>query len=186
VSELDSDIIERAKRGDEEALNTLFERHAPALHRLAVALLGNTADAEDAMQETFLGAFQNIGSFAGRASIKTWLSRILLNQAARLRRAKRVREAVRAVDFNAPATIALKGNEIADGSGDSGIRMDVLAALDGLSAEFKAVVVLREFEGLSYGEIADVLDVPQGTVESRLFRARRELQEKLKGYIERK
>ncbi len=79
--------------------------------------------------------------------------------------------------------MGLKGNEIADGSVDSTTRMDVLAALESLSPEFKAVVVLREFEGLSYMEISEMLEIPQGTVESRLFRARRELQEKLKGYL---
>ncbi len=103
MSELERDVIERARRGDTTALDALFEQYAPALNRLALALLGNAADAEDALQETFLGAYQNIASFAGRSSLKTWLSRILLNQAARLRRSKRVREAVRGMDMSSPA-----------------------------------------------------------------------------------
>jgi RNA polymerase sigma-70 factor (ECF subfamily) len=183
VVDTDADLVARARRGDEAAFQILAERYAPTLHRLACSLAGNVADAEDAVQETLLGAYRQIGSFEGRSSFKTWVSRILVNQTARQRRSKRVREAVKPVDFSDASKALLKGLEKADGTRDSEIRMDVLAALNGMSSEFRDVIVLREMEGLSYLEIADVLGVPRGTVESRLHRARAELKELLKEYM---
>jgi len=146
-------------------------------------MAGNVSDAEDAVQETLLGAYRQIRSFEGRSSFKTWLSRILVNQMARQRRSKRVREAVKPVDFSDASKAILKGLERPDGTTDSEIRMDVMAALSGMTVEFREVIVLREMEGLSYAEIANVLGVPRGTVESRLHRARAELKELLKEYV---
>lgn len=183
VADTDADLVARARKGDDAAFQVLAERHAPALHRLACSLAGNVADAEDAVQETLLGAYRQIRVFEGRSSFKTWLSRILVNQTARQRRSKRVREAVKPVDFSDASKAVLKGLEKPDGARDSEIRMDVLAALNGMSSEFRDVIVLREMEGLSYLEIADVLGVPRGTVESRLHRARAELKELLKEYM---
>lgn len=185
----EKELVQRAQAGDESAFESLFERHAPSLHRLACALAGNIPDGEDALQEAFMGAFERLGNFESRASFKTWMSRILVNQVARQRRSKKVREVVRAVDFSEESQTLLKGKDFesavgrADGTSNSGIRMDVMAALNGLSDEFRQVVVLRELEGLSYTEIAGVLNVPQGTVESRLFRARAELRTLLKDYL---
>ncbi len=183
VSETESELVKRARRGDDAAFQSLAEIHAPALHRLACSLAGNVSDAEDAVQETLLGAYQRMGSFEGRASFKTWVSRILVNQVARQRRSKRVREAVKPVDFSDASKAILKGLELPDGTRDSEIRMDVFAALRGMSEEFRTAIVLREMEGLSYVEIAEVLGVPRGTVESRLHRARAELKELLKEYL---
>lgn len=196
MNQPEKELISRAKLGDESAFEALFERHAPALHRLACALAGNVPDAEDALQEAFIGAFERMGSFEARASFKTWMSRILVNQIARQRRSKRVREIVKSVDFSEESKSLLGGSSKRGTSGrfeefsgrsdqvqNASIRMDVMAALTHLSDEFRQVVVLREIEGLSYGEIADVLNVPQGTVESRLFRARAELRTLLKDYL---
>jgi len=186
VNELESVLLERARRGDDAAFESLAELHAPALHRLAFSLAGNASDAEDMVQETLLGAYQRLKAFEGRSSFKTWLSRILVNQTARLRRSKRVREVVKATDFSEASQALLKGMKVTglqDESRNSEIRMDVMAALSGMSDEFRTVIVLREMEGLSYAEIAGVLDVPQGTVESRLFRARAELKHLLKEYL---
>ena len=188
----EQELVQRARLGDEAAFEALFELHAPSLNRLACAMAGNASDGEDALQEAFLGAFERLDSFESRSSFKTWLSRILMNQVARQRRSKRVREVVRSVDFSAESQALLKGAGSqglgdalghADDTGNSAIRMDVSAALERLSDEFRQVVVLREIEGLSYSEIADVLNVPQGTVESRLFRARAELRRWLKDYL---
>ena len=183
AGETDGELVERARRGDEDAFQQLAERHAAALNRLACSMAGNVSDAEDAVQETLLGAYRQIRSFEGRSSFKTWLSRILVNQMARQRRSKRVREAVKPVDFSDASKAILKGLERPDGTTDSEIRMDVMAALSGMTVEFREVIVLREMEGLSYAEIANVLGVPRGTVESRLHRARAELKELLKEYV---
>jgi RNA polymerase sigma-70 factor (ECF subfamily) len=187
VNELESVLLERARRGDEAAFESLAELHAPALHRLAYSLAGNAPDAEDLVQETMFGAFQRLNAFEGRSSFKTWLSRILVNQTARLRRSKRVREIMKPTDFSEASQALLKGVEkgieLSGEVRNSEIRMDVMAALSGMSPEFRDVIVLREIEGLSYIEIAEVLAVPRGTVESRLHRARAELKQLLKEYL---
>lgn len=179
----DAELLRRAERGEESACHVLINRHADSLYRLALRLVGNAADAEDVLQKTFLGAFRKPGGFAGRSSVRTWLSGILVNQAAKHHRSayrRREREVTNLPEVHQAA-------EADDGAApraeDLDIRMDVEAALEGLSEEHREVIVLREFQGLSYEEIAEVLDVPRGTVESRLHRARRKLQEKLSDYM---
>jgi RNA polymerase sigma-70 factor, ECF subfamily len=169
----DADIVRRIRSGDGAAFHQLVDRFGPALFGLAASLVGNAADAEDVVQETFSGAFRGLHAFRGDSSVKTWLTRILVRQvAAHLRGRKR---AIRLVEARA------SGDAAAAPSADA--RMDVREAVAKLSPEHREVVVLREFAGLSYEEIAQVLDVPRGTVESRLFRARREMQELLKDYL---
>ena len=87
----DSELLGAIRGGDEAAFQELVSRHGDALYALAYSLLGSRTDAEDAVQETFLGAFQRVGSFEGRSSLKTWLVRILVNQSYKTRRSKRVR-----------------------------------------------------------------------------------------------
>ena len=167
----DIELLRRAGGGDSTAFHALVDRHAQRLYRLAVSLIGNAADAEDVLQETFIGAHSGLKSFQGRASVKTWLTRILVLQAAQWRRSRQ-RKKTRAMDDAIPAAPA--GSEAV---------MDVQAAIAKLSPEFREVLVLREFEKMSYEEIAGVLDVPRGTVESRLHRARGEMRELLKAYL---
>jgi RNA polymerase sigma-70 factor (ECF subfamily) len=173
------ELVRRVQQGDPSAFHELVDRHARFLFAVAVSLSGNTADAEDMVQETLAGAFRGLGAFEGRASVKTWLTRILMRQAARHRRHGRRRRAA-----SLPLEAALDaeaGGSSADTAADA--RIDVTAALGALSAEHQQVITLRELQGLSYEEMAQVLEIPRGTVESRLFRARRELQELLKGYL---
>lgn len=170
----DQDLVARAKRGDAAAFHEMVERYGPGLYRLAVSLLGNAADAEDALQETFSGAFRGIRKFEGRSALKTWLARILVKQTAR---GHRTRHRFKAVDIeSAPASSG-------DNAEASGRRMDVRAAMESLPPEHREVVALRELNGMTYEEIAEALGVPRGTVESRLFRARRTLRERLKDYL---
>jgi RNA polymerase sigma-70 factor, ECF subfamily len=167
----EADDIELLHRSadDPRAFHALVDRHAQRLYRLAVYLVGNASDAEDVLQETFIGAFRGLGSFEGRSSVKTWLTRILVTQAARWRRGRR---GARPMDESIAAAVA---------SPDAGL--DVKEAMRRLSPEHRQVLVLREFDGMSYEEMAEVLGVPRGTVESRLHRARSELREKLKAYL---
>jgi RNA polymerase sigma-70 factor (ECF subfamily) len=168
-------LLHRAAAGDEAAFGRLVDRHAQALYRLAFSLIGNAADAEDVLQETFVGAFRGLGGFEARASVKTWLTRILLTQAAKWRR-DRMRRPVQPMGETQPADGA---------AANAGVdqRIDIQAALLQLTPEHREVLVLREFERLGYEEIAQVLGVPRGTVESRLHRARLQLREKLSGYL---
>jgi len=167
----DIDLLRRAANGDSGAFHALVDRHAQRLYRLAVSLVGNAVDAEDVLQEAFIGTFRGLKGFEGRASVKTWLTRILVMQAAQFRRGRK-RKRTEAMPENIAA---------ASKSAEAG--MDVAAALADLSAEHRQVLVLREYERMSYEEIAEVLDIPRGTVESRLYRARGELRERLKSYL---
>lgn len=168
------ELVNLAKRGDEAAFHEIVERYGSTLYRLAVSLAGNSEDAEDALQETFAGAFKAIRKFEGRSSLKTWLTRILVNQVSCGHRTRGRFKAVRLDDSPTPS---VEGDEAA------GRRMDVLAALESLPPEHREVIALREMQGMSYEEIARLLGVPQGTVESRLFRARRALRDRLKDYL---
>ncbi len=169
----DNDLLRKSAAGDGVAFHELVHRHADRLHALAKSLIRNTADAEDVVQETFAGAYRGLAKFESRASVKTWLTRILILQIAKWRR-----------DRQGKTAGELQETASAKPSGESAVdqRIDLQAALAKLSPEHQEVLLLREFEQLSYEEIAAVLDVPRGTVESRLFRARAELREKLKAY----
>jgi RNA polymerase sigma-70 factor (ECF subfamily) len=169
------ELARKAAGGDERAFTTLAQRHMDRLFRLACSLLGNPADAEDAVQETLSGAYDGLRKFRADASVKTWLTQILVRQAALVRR-KRARHPTIPLEA-ARETTARQGESEAVSQ-----RIDLQAALEKLSPEHRQVLVLREFERMSYEEMAKVLDVPRGTVESRLHRARSELRGKLKAY----
>jgi RNA polymerase sigma-70 factor (ECF subfamily) len=179
----DAELLRRAQSGDEAAFGELVDRHGNELYGLAYFLTGQASDAEDVVQETFLGAYEGLARFELRSSIRTWLRRILVKQAARHQRSQRVRKAVRPMDLSAASKALLGGTTLRDTAVSNEIRMDVLDVLQTLSPEHKEIVVLRELDGLSYTEIADVLGIPEGTVESRLFRARQELKELLNDYL---
>ena len=177
----DLELVRRAAGGDAAAFHALVDRHAPQLFRLALSLTPDRADAEDVVQETFLGAHKALRAFDGRSSVKTWLSRILMRQAARAWRNSR--HARRSFPIDAADSYSPPANSFGGGQAAAVDRkIDIAAAVDKLSPEFRQVIVLREFEQMSYAQMAEVLGVPQGTVESRLHRARAELRQKLIGY----
>ncbi len=138
----------------------------------AYSLLGDIHDAEDVVQETFAGAFKNLSRFEERSSVKTWLSRILVNQVARLRR-----------DRGEKLSELPDAAVVRNGASEVDAKLDLNATLAKLSHEHREVIVLREIEQLSYEEMAQVLDVPRGTVESRLYRAREAMRQLLSGYL---
>jgi RNA polymerase sigma-70 factor (ECF subfamily) len=179
----DLELVRRARHDDEPAFHELMDRYAGELYGLAFSLVGNAADAEDVLQETFSGAFRHLRSFEERASVSTWLTRILVRQAAKRHRLKRRRAEVSLDALSQGSRAILGGAETPSPVFDLDLRLDVDTVLDALSPEHREVLVLRELRGISYREISEVLDVPEGTVESRLFRARRELRERLKDYL---
>ena len=189
MSDVDSQPV--AVNGDAAAFHEWVERYGPGLFRLAVSLSGNRLDAEDLCQETFAAAFRGFKNFGGRASIRTWLTSILMRRAAKLWRKER--HARRALSLDRSAGLCDEGRQdpggalaerLSVGSATVAVdqRLDVMEVIRGLAPEFRDAIVLREIEGMSYQEIADVLAVPRGTVESRLHRGRAELRVKLKGY----
>jgi len=169
----DLELWQSAAKGDHRAFHALMDRHSAKLFRVALSLSSSRSDAEDVCQETFVAAFKSLKSFDGRASVKTWLTRILFTQVARWRR-DRAGRTMGSIDSAEPM--------VASSSIGVEIRIDLQAALRQLSPEHREVLMLREFDGMTYEEMAEVLGLPQGTVESRLNRARSALREKLKSY----
>jgi len=171
-AEADEVLVGLAQRGEGSAIGSIVDLHAPRLYAVALSLLGPGAhaDAEDAVQETLVAAVQRIAAFEGRSSLRTWLGHILVNRVSKLRRSRALRR-VAPIPADAAAP-----------PGAAEARLDVRTMLESLSPEHREVLLLRELGGLSYQEIADALSVPRGTVESRLFRARRELRERYPDY----
>jgi RNA polymerase sigma-70 factor (ECF subfamily) len=175
----DQELVSKARGGDPAAFHELLDRHAAYLFGVAVSMVGNAADAEDVVQETLLGAFRGLQGFEGRSSVKTWLTSILIRRTA-MRRRYAGRRPVVSLHSVAEAE---SGPSASSPTEATDTRIDLMAAIQELSPDHREVVVLRELHGLSYEEMSEALDVPRGTIESRLFRARRQLQERLREYL---
>lgn len=176
------ELLERSRRGDSFAFGALVEHYQDAIFNLALRMTGNREDAGDVAQNVFLNAFRKVASFEGRASLATWLYKIAVNQSMSVHRKSAKREHLsvtgddddRATDFPGDAPAPDQRLEQADE-----LRL-VERALAELDAEHRAVVLLRDMEGLDYSAIAEAADCSVGTVKSRLHRARFELREKIK------
>jgi RNA polymerase sigma-70 factor (ECF subfamily) len=180
----EEDLVLAAAGGDDGAFHRLVDRHAPAMFRVAMSLSHNRSDAEDLLQETFIGAYRGMKRFAGRSSIRTWLLQILMRQAAKAWHRNRHHRQARSLsaseagsesgetNLQGISTILARSNASATGLVET--RLDVMEVLAKLSPAHRQILILREIEQMSYQEIAQVLDVPRGTVESRLSRARQE------------
>lgn len=178
----DAELVRRIRAGDQEAFRELVDRHSDSLFGLACTLVGSPADAEDLLQETFLGAFRRLGAFEGRSAVKTWLVRILLNHVSKLRRSKRVRRAT-SLEEQVHSEQADRRLQSRSPAAAVESHLDVSAMLQALSPEHREILALRELQQMSYDEIAEVLRIPRGTVESRLHRARQELKKRYAGYL---
>jgi RNA polymerase sigma-70 factor (ECF subfamily) len=168
----DAELFERLGRGEDAAFREVVGQYGPYLYGIARTLCRDSGEAEDAVQET-LTALLGFRP-RGEASLKTVLVSILVRQAALLRRKRRGwLRLVRTDD----ASDRIDPPAAADESSDA--KMDLPALLSGLATEFREVVILRELQGMTYDEIAGVLKVPRGTVESRLHRAREQLRKRV-------
>lgn len=183
----DADLANRVAARDQEAVRIVTGRNNQRLFRAAWCIVGNRADAEDVVQSTYLQAFKAIADFQGRSSLSTWLTRIAINEALGRRRAAERRRA--RLDGGSVVDLAEYREKLMQGSMHGGApdaeaaRAQVRALLEGAIAElpdeFRTVFVLRDIEGLSIDETADVLALPPATVKTRHFRARRRLQKAL-------
>lgn len=166
----ESELVERCREGDREAQHELYARTSQRIYRLLVRMTGSQDTAFDLAQGTYLRAFTRISQFDGRSSIATWLYRIAVTEALQfLRRAKRMSTQLTAdaADLVQPS----RHNQTA--------QLDVREALAALDSGDRAVLLLRYQEGLDYRAIAQALDCAEGTVGSRLSRARDRLRENL-------
>jgi RNA polymerase sigma-70 factor (ECF subfamily) len=182
---VDSDdrLIAECLRGNTDAFGVLVLRHQDRLYNTVFRLVGNAEDAQDAVQEAFLHAYQSLERFQGGSQFFTWLYRIAVNSAISLRRKKKVLVRIDAgagtkpeVEPADPREQARPGHALEQAEQGRRVR----EALDRLSPEHRAVLVLKDMEGHKYESMARVLGVPVGTVRSRLHRARLELREILR------
>ncbi|MEM9702334.1 MAG: sigma-70 family RNA polymerase sigma factor, partial [Planctomycetota bacterium] len=164
-----------------EAFGTLIDRHADRVHNTLSKLLGDPHEASDAAQEAFLKAWRKLDTFRAESSFRTWLTRIALNAAASRRRTA----ARRGTRTGLPA--GPREDERIASPDEATLRDErnraVREAVAELPEDYRAVVVLKEFEELSYEEIAAVVDAPIGTVRSRLHRGRAELKRRLASFL---
>jgi RNA polymerase sigma-70 factor (ECF subfamily) len=179
-------LLDKARRGDERAFAHLLRLHQDRVYDLLVRMLGDRAEAEDVTQEVFLAFHRALPAFRGDSKISTWLFRIAKNHCLNRLKYLGRRGADRHVEIEAADDPSRdEGPERPDRALERR-RQDerVQAAIAALPEEQRLVVVLREIEGLSYEEIADVLEQPEGTVKSRLHRARLALAKSLAGLAE--
>jgi len=182
-ADADLALVERVQAGDRRAFETLVRRHERRIFRTTLAVTGNEADAEEAMQDTFLKAFQHIGEFRGDARFSTWLTRIAINEG--LQRTRRKREMVSLDDPEHPLEAALprRTDEWASNpeqlcaAGE--IKELVENAIRALPAPYRVVFVLRDVEQLSTEETSAAIGLSIPGVKSRLLRARLMLREAL-------
>jgi RNA polymerase sigma-70 factor, ECF subfamily len=176
--EPDETLIERTLQGEVAAFERLVERHRDIVFRVAARIVGPD-DAEDVSQDTFLRAFHRLEQYRGTASFRTWLLQITQNTALNALAWARRRPAESASDPPEMADrdpIRQPAAELERRERQARLELK----LSGLRPEYRSLLVLRDLEGLSYGEIAEVLEMPLGSVKGRLHRARGELIELLR------
>ena len=182
----DADVVQRARAGDHAAFRVLVERYQGRAYRLALRVLRDEDQARDVVQDAFLKVYGSLDRFEGRSGFYTWLYRIVMNLCIdRKRRDRSDRE----VEWDEQ----MPGGSLADPAGadpaqsgpeaealSSELRTLVARAIAALPEDARRAIQLREIDGLSYKEIAEALGIPKGTVMSRLYYARRRLQEALR------
>lgn len=166
----DQDLVHKAQAGDRAAFGKLAHRYYEMVYAIGFSILGNREEALDLTQDVLLKVMDQIGTFTGASKFKTWLYRVSVNQALDFCRKRRPTEPIE--DPEAFRSHQPGPREIASGAE---VQELVRKALEGLSPEHRAVLVLREWNGLSYDEIAETLQIELGTVMSRLFYARKKI-----------
>ncbi|SUA66588.1 Sigma-24 [Oligella urethralis] len=187
--ELDAALVKRAQAGEKRAFELLVSKYQRRILRLLGRILYNQSDVEDVAQETFLKAYRALPKFRNESAFYTWLYRIAVNTARNHLSSKQnqlfVSDQLESQDGE---TFSLLDN-LTDGETpethmhNREILEALQAALDDLPEQLRQAIVLRELEGLSYEEIAGVMDCPVGTVRSRIFRAREAISERLKSLL---
>ncbi len=187
----DEELVERAVDDDYEAFEELVERYRDKAFRLAFSMVKEEAEAQDVVQEAFLNAYRKLDSYSGEAQFGSWMYRVIVN-AALMRLRQRGRRSEIGMDDVSPSvdeehgafsempTWRMQGDEAAE---QQELREQIFAAVGELKPKYQAAFLLREIEGLPVAEIADVLELSEGAVKSRLHRARLHLQAALEPYL---
>jgi RNA polymerase sigma-70 factor (ECF subfamily) len=192
----DEEVIARVRAGDRQAFRILFERYHRRAYAVALGVVRNRDDALDIVQDAFIKAHRHLDKFRGQSRFYTWLYRIVMNLSIdHVRRASQSRR----VDFDEANDVLERDGAVSDDESllprmlgqDPGramlrkeIREHVERALSTLSEHHRAVLIMREVEGLSYEEMAEVMQCAKGTIMSRLFHARRNMQRQLLEFVQ--
>ena len=177
----DYELVSRCKRGDLEAFEALVIKHQKKMLNIAFRMAGNYEDACEIVQDAFLSAYKGIGNFEKRSRFSTWLYTIVINTSRN--RLHQIRSAVRHEQFSLDDTMTTERGSVsvelasdcpsaAEQLEKKELQAKVQGCINRLENEFREVLVLRDIQGFSYDEISGMLKIAQGTVKSRLFRAR--------------
>jgi RNA polymerase sigma-70 factor (ECF subfamily) len=188
--ELDQQLVVRAQHGDQQAFGLLVSKYQRKLARLLSRLIRDPAEVEDVAQETFIKAYRALGNFRGDSAFYTWLYRIGINTAKNYL-VSQGRRAPTRTEFDADEAEGFEEGELLRDINtpermlfSKEIGETVNAAMEALPEELRMAITLREIEGMSYEDIARMMDCPIGTVRSRIFRAREAVAEKLRPLLE--
>jgi RNA polymerase sigma-70 factor (ECF subfamily) len=179
----DAECVRRVQQGDTDSFEVLVRRHQRTIFNLVYRLLGDYDEAAEVAQDVFLSAYKSIGQFRGDANFSTWLYRIGLNHASTRRKS---------LNNTQQRHVPLDSNEvIADGAVDPAksfehkeIQQRVQQALNSLDPADARIILLRDLQDVPYEDVAEMLDIPIGTVKSRLHRARQALKANLAPYFQ--
>lgn len=187
-------LLERAKKGDYNAFMQLIEPHEKRLYNLALRITGSREDAEDVLQDTLLSALEHLHDFRGDAAFGTWLYRIAMHNAFRILRKRRGGESISFEELVAERTeedeetiphpeFVAEWRDPAEVAEQNELRRILEGAIQQLPESYRAVFMLRDVEGLSTKEVAEILGISEGNVKVRLLRARLKLREILSRYF---
>ena len=191
AEDVDRVIVARCQGGDVQAFGSLVEKYQKKMLNTAYRMIGDYQEACEVTQESFLSAYRGIKKFRGEAAFATWLTGIVLNQARNRLKQMKTRSRYESVSLDVPVESpeGMITREVASEDCSASEQLEkkdtarmIQDCLNDLDPEFREVVVLREIQGYSYDEIRGILDLPEGTVKSRLFRAR----EILKGILKKR
>lgn len=185
----DAKLVEMVQRGDKAAFNVLVLKYQHKVLKLVTRYVRDQAEAEDIAQEAFIKAYRALPSFRGESAFYTWLYRIAANTAKNVLVSSRRRLVDYDLDLQDPedyaAQVLLKDGDTPEGMLlTEEIRQTVTEAMQQLPDDLREAITLRELEGLSYEEIAEVMECPVGTVRSRIFRAREAIDKKLRPLLD--
>ena len=194
IDDVDAQLVERAKRGDPKAFEMLVVKYQRRIERLIARMVRDVDLVQDIAQESFIRAYRALPQFRGDSAFYTWLYRIAVNTAKKalvdLKRDPLVTESARASMNDDEDETSRVERELSDGEtpdavlASKEIAQTVNAAIEALSDDRRQAITLREIEGLSYEEIAELMNCPIGTVRSRIFRARESIAQRLRPLLD--
>jgi len=188
----DAEIVSLCKKGDVDAFEVLVRKHQKRLLNIAYRMVSNYEEACEVVQDAFFSAYRDIKNFEGRAKFSTWLYTIVVNLSRNRLKQLNIRSQREGPSFDdsvsagdSEITLEPVSNEpsVLERLERRDVQLRVQECINSLDSESKEVVILRDIQGFSYDEISDILKIAEGTVKSRLFRAREELKNRLKKMV---